>query len=111
MVLPGVATQAVYRLRGTEVTDEWQGKTFDWSNPDRKKITGCTFQPLVGDEFNEGRDAIVTRWEWFGPPNADVLSTDRIEFEGIAYDVDGSVGAPKGLGLDHKHAVCRRVDG
>lgn len=111
MALPAIATQVVYRLRGTEVGDTWGGKQIDWSNPDRKKIRGCSFQPIEGEEFNEGRDAIVTRWNWFGPANADVRSTDRIEYRGITYDVDGSVTMPEGLGLDHKHAVCRRVDG
>lgn len=111
MALPAIAPVVVYRLRGDEVADEWGGKRFDWTDPDRKKITGCQFQPLAGEEFNEGRDALVTRWEWHGPVNADVLYTDRLEYEGDVYEVDGSVGIFRGLGLDHKHAICKRGEG
>lgn len=110
-MLPALARQVVYRLRGTTVTNSYGEESIDWSDPDRLKITGCMFQPLPGDEFNQGRDAITTRWEWFGPANADVTSYDRIEYRGVAYDVDGSVTAPEGLGLDHKHAYCKRVEG
>lgn len=110
-MLPSIATQTVYRLRGTPATDEYQSEVLDWSDPERRRIDGCVFQPLPGDEFNQGRDAVTTRWEWFGPPNSDVTSQDRIEYRGVFYEVDGSVGKPEGLGLDHDHAICRRVDG
>ena len=106
-----LAKQTVVRLRGEVTTDDWDNDSIDWSGPDRLTIEGCVFQPLAGDEFNESRDAITTRWDWFGPPDADVLSTDRLEYRNIAYEIDGSVQEPQGLGLDHKRAVCKRVEG
>ena len=74
-------------------------------------ITGCSFQPEQGDEVLTDRTAVVSRWRWFGPPGADVSSSDRIEFEGAVYDVDGSVQSWRGLGLAHKTALLRRADG
>lgn len=111
MTLPGLARQTVFRLRGTVITDEWGASQIDWSEgaTDRLKIMRCSFQPLPGDEYNQGRDTVITRWEWFGPPNADVRSDDHIEYKGLAYEVDGSVQEPEGLGLDHKRAVCKRA--
>jgi hypothetical protein len=111
MLPANLAIQTVYRLRGAPITDDYNNVLVDWSDPGRLKIDGCVFQPMPGEEFNEGRDAITTRWTWFGPPGVDVTPADRLEYKGIAYEVDGSVTRPEGLGLDHTYAVCKRVEG
>lgn len=113
-MLPWIASQTVTRLRGTATTDLYNNAGIDFANPDRLPIAGCSVQPVVGDEFNQGRDAITTRWNWFGPPDADVTSADRIEHKGAAYEVDGSVQQwddTTGANLDYRSAVLKRVEG
>lgn len=109
-----IANQTVTRLRGTPGTDGYGDSRIDWTSPARVSITGCSFQPQQGQEFLTDRSAVVSRWQWFGPEDADVKSSDRLEVDGTAYDIDGSVQVwtdPTGNGLDHKFALCRRTDG
>jgi hypothetical protein len=114
-MLPWLASQTVTRLRGTPVTDDYSNAHLDWSEPDRLTLSNCSIQPASGDEFNQGRDAITTRWKWrCGDAQADVTALDRIEWRELVYDIDGSVQVwedTTGNGLDHVMAILRRVDG
>lgn len=113
-MLPWIASQTVTRLRGTSSTDGYNDAVVDFTDPDRLTIDACSVQPVAGDEFNQARDAITTRWKWFGQPDADVTSEDRIEFRGDVYDIDGSVlqwDDTTGSDLDYQSAVLKRVEG
>jgi hypothetical protein len=110
-MLAPLANQTVTRLRGTSGTDGYGDAGTSWASPARLVIGGCSFQPEQGEEILTDRSAVVSRWRWYGPPAADVQSSDRLEVDGIAYDIDGSVQKWTGLGLDHQTALCRRTDG
>lgn len=114
-MLPWLASETVVRLRGDVGSDGYGGTAVDWSGePDRLSVPGCSVQPMAGAEVVDGRDAVTSRWTLYAPDTADISSLDRVEYRGVAYDVDGSVQLwvdPTGAGLDHKVAVLRRGDG
>jgi hypothetical protein len=109
MILPpAIATQTVVRLRATDGAPDTHGNvTQTWT--DQATISGCSIQPVEGSEFNEGRQTVITRWQWFGPTDADVTSKDRIVFEGDTYEIDGSVKEWSVI-LPHKSALLKRVE-
>lgn len=111
MLPKGLANQNMVRLRAQLSDDGYGDQQTDWSNPSRLEIRGCSLQPQTGTEILGDRTAVVTRWRWYGPPDADVTSADRLEVDGIAYDIDGSVEVWAGFGLDHKTALCRQAQG
>lgn len=95
----------------------------DWDSATEHFVDDCRLQPMATEEVlftgsaaSEGgtaRDAVVTRWKWFGPYDADLDPRDRIRYEGIEYEVDGQVRrwpSPTER-LAHAEAVFRRVDG
>lgn len=112
MALPSeLATKTVTRLRGTSAPNAYGDATTSWTSPARLTIEGCAFQPEDGQEILADRTAVISRWRWFGPPEADVRSSDRLEVDGIAYDIDGSVQKWDDPDLGHQVALCRRADG
>jgi hypothetical protein len=79
-------------LRPGQVAADYGNRTtLDWSNPARTEVSGCSVQPAPSDEFTVDRDTFITRWQVFAPDTADVRATDRIEWNGHTYDVDGDV--------------------
>jgi hypothetical protein len=65
-------------------------------------------QPVVGAENTVGRDTIVSRWQLFAPADADLTATDRVEFNGDTYEVDGEVQRWDFPPLSHLTALLRR---
>jgi hypothetical protein len=65
----------------------------DWDAATSTPVTGCSFQPLEGSGFSEevtvGRESVISRWVLYAPPDTDVLPTDRVQFDGVTYEVDG----------------------
>lgn len=109
-----LGVDTVTRLRGTASMDEYGNSSLDFGTPGRSDITGCSVQPVSGSEFNEGRDAIVTRWTLFLPLSGDLTGYDRIEWRGVSYLVDGSVGEwddPFNGVLSHKVCLLKLVEG
>lgn len=108
-----LAVTTVTRLRATVVADEYGNTGLSWATPSEAPITGCSVQPVPGTEVLDGRNAVVSRWKWFGPRNADVRASDRIRHAGVVYDVDGSVQRwddPAGR-LSHSYCLLRRAEG
>lgn len=80
----------VVRVRPALVPSDYgTGMVADWSDTDRKTIKGCSVQPAPADEFTVDRDSVTTRWQAWLPHPADVEATDRIEWNGDTYEVDG----------------------
>lgn len=105
----------VTRVRAPLVTDEYGQPTSqrDWTAATRTDINGCGMQPLPGYAYTLDRDAVVTRWRLVAPPDADLVSTDRIEWGGSTYEVDGDVeswSSPTG-NLAHIKALLTRRSG
>lgn len=111
-MLPSLATDTVTRLRGVLTDDGYGDQQLDWTNPATATITGCSVQPLTGQEILTDRDAVVSRWTLYAPLGSDIRSTDRIRHNGSVYDIDGSVQDwPDMFGLGHSTCLLRRSDG
>ena len=115
MALPAeIAIDTVIRVRATTTTDSHGNEVRSWGTATTSDISGCSMQPVTGSEANLGRDEVISRWKLFLPPSADLLPSDRVRFEGVTYEVDGSVQKwdPSDVtGLSHKECLLKLVEG
>jgi hypothetical protein len=114
MLPPEVASQTVTRLRAPVATDTHGDAYTNWDSPVTLTISGCSVQPVTGDEYNLGRESVTSRWNLFAPPGADLRSSDRVRHDGVDYEIDGSVqkwADTTGAGLDHLFCLLKKVEG
>lgn len=105
-------TQTVTRLRGTVIAGPY-GSTdeIDWSNP-ITAVYAAEVQPLSSEENVVLQQRVETRWRAFLPPEADVLATDRIAWDGATYEIDGEPEQWKRCGIvHHLELILRRFQG
>lgn len=77
-------------LRASVVEDRYGNETRDWdSPPTRTDVTGCSVQPAGSDEYTVDAERVIVRLRAFCPGIVDVESTDRAEYMGDTYDIDG----------------------
>lgn len=84
--------ETVTRQRGTATGDPYSGENtlISWVAPDELEIAGCAFNPGVSTEpLQDRRNAVLTRPQVYAPPDADVLSGDRLVVRGDTYEVVG----------------------
>lgn len=106
-----LGTQTVTVLTASTTEDEYHNTVQDWSAPARSDIRGCSVQPGGGSEDTVDRDAITTLWTVFAPL-APLDSTNRVEYAGTAYDIDGPVDRWEvGTPLDHMVIRLKAVAG
>lgn len=108
--------KAVTRLRGTPVEDPYSGEETDtdWSAPDRLLIPQAEVQPLQGQmdpALTFDRETVTTRYWLYAPGAPDVLDTDRLEYAGEVYEIDGDVQRWVGGRLSHLQAMLKKVRG
>lgn len=107
------ARQSVTRQRGTVADDGHGNETFDWSTPDEILIERCTVQPGASQEILAGRDATLIQYTVSAPGTPDVLATDRVQYNGGTYDIDGEPlfwPSPTGA-LDHTIILLKTWEG
>jgi hypothetical protein len=99
-------------LRAPFVTDAYgnEGTERDWAAPVRTDVPGCSVQPARSDEYVVDREAVIVRLRAFCPGLVDVESTDRAEFDGDTYYIDG-VEPWRFEPLSHTDLLLRRVEG
>lgn len=104
-----LATDTITVLRATTAEDRFGNETPSWGAAEPgTPIEGCSVQPLDGPEQTVGRDTVVSRWRVWAPPEADVMASDRVRFNGTVYDVDGEVQRWSGA-LGHTTFLLRKV--
>jgi hypothetical protein len=81
----------------------------DWTTATETQVTGCSVQPVQGDEVTVGRDTVVSRWRLYAPDGTDILASDRVRFEGDVYEVDTEVQRWDFPPLSHITALLRRA--
>lgn len=107
-----LGNQSVTRLRPSSTTDDYGNTVADWSAPVTLTIVGCSVQPGGGSDQFDNREAITTLYSVWAPLTADVVDTDRIEFAGTVYDIDGNIELwAVGTPLDHKVIRLKAVSG
>ena len=94
--------QSIVRLRPSTTTE--RGSTvYDWSNPNRLTIGGCSVQPAGTSLSQDGRvQGVTDGLTVYAPANADVAPGDRIEYRGSVYTINGDPLIWPGAGrLEH----------
>lgn len=95
--------------RATTTEDTYGNPVRDWGSASSTPVTGCSVQPLSVTEVNVGRDTLVTRWQLFAPVGTDLLGSDRVEFDGDTYEVDGDAQVWDFATLGHVTAALRKA--
>jgi len=104
-----IANLTVERRRATAAEDAHGNQVLDWPNASVLLIYDCWIDSVVTREDVGGRQTTVLERWWYGPEDADVISTDRLKDvdAGLTYEVDSDVVLvrdPHGL---HSHKTCK----
>jgi head-tail adaptor len=94
--------------RASTTEDDYGNPISDWATASSTTVSGCSVQPLPGLEQTVGRDTVVSRWQLWAPDGTDLTATDRVEWDGNAYDVDGEVQRWDFPPMSHLTALLRR---
>ncbi|MFI6032954.1 hypothetical protein ACIBBD_01990 [Streptomyces sp. NPDC051315] len=100
--------QSAVRLRAGEKTDRGGNTVPDWSNPASLTITGLNIQPNgQSEDVDEQRDLSVTGYRVQSAEGTapDIVATDRIEWNGDLFEVDGEVARWPDLFTDAVHHI------
>ncbi|MEY2249316.1 hypothetical protein AB8A21_41465 [Streptomyces sp. BF23-18] len=85
-----------------------------WVEGDPVTVEHCSVQPLDSAEYlTSASDQIVSRWQFFGPPDMGLKGTDLIQVGDDTYEIDGSPGQFPSVSpfLAHTSAVLKEVRG
>lgn len=113
MVLPAWCRDTVTILRPDIRTDRIGDQVLDWSTPTRIPLPGCSVQSAGSAEDTVDRQQTTDRRVLLAPPGADIGATDRIQWAGVDYDVDGPLEPVTGAtgALAHVRAELVAVKG
>lgn len=108
--------QTVTIIRATYVVDDF-GDLRPTGPPSRTVIAGCALAPRSSSDVTEpARQGVLVGLTLYIPdPAVDIVPTDRVEWGGVLYDIDGDVGvwrSPFAAGLvDGVEVALRRTIG
>lgn len=89
-MLPSFCRDTIEVLRANLVESRGS-KVRDWSDPTHITVKGCSVQPSTTSRDFDGRTTQVTEeWTLYAPPNADIAAGDRIEWQGLTFEVNGA---------------------
>jgi hypothetical protein len=114
-----IFNESVTVVRAGSRVDRGGNTVPDWSPGavTRHAVTRVSVQPNTQNEqADPTRNAIVTGWRVYTMPgtDADVLATDRIEWDGMTLEVVGEVARwkdPIGGGIHHVEFTMQRAQG
>lgn len=105
------ATVSIHVITAAIVADRYGNESLDWDTGAQFTfVSGCRVQPATGTEV---LDRVTRRWLLFAPPDTALTSADRVQWDGVTYDVVGEVrrwASPTGA-LAHLEADLSRVEG
>lgn len=85
-----------------------------WIEADPVPVANCSVQPLDSAEYlTSASDRIVSRWQFFGPPDMGLKATDLIQVGEDKYEVDGKPGLARSVSpfLAHTTAILKEFTG
>lgn len=94
--------------RATTTEDAYGNPVRNWGSATSTSVPGCSVQPVLGAENLAQRDTVVSRWELYAPDGTDLLATDRVDWSGTSYEVDGEVQRWGFAPMSHITALLRR---
>lgn len=109
--------ETIVRLRAPEVEDRYGDSVRDWDNAVETTIAGVQVQPSESSEvITPGRQSVVTHMRVLTPigTDLDLLSSDRVRWDGDVWLVEGEVAhykRPSDGSVHHGEATIKRVDG
>lgn len=109
--------ETVVVLRAPLVTDAYGKQVRDWANAVPTTVEGVQVQPASSAEPVEvGRVSVVTSMRLLTPigVDLDLLRTDRVQWAGGTWLVDGEVARhkrPSTGAVHHVEAILKRVSG
>ena len=84
--------QTITVVRPTWVLDDY-GDLQPTGPPTRTDITDCAVAPRSSSDITEpARQGVLIGLTVYAPIGADIQPTDRIEFDGDLFDIDGDIG-------------------
>lgn len=108
-----ILTDTVVIVRAAVVTGYGNARTLDWEGAARVAVRGSV-QPQSSIETTGARDRTATTCRVFLPRTADIRSTDRIEWGGGVWEVEGDPSRwpdPFGGGVHHIELTMSRTLG
>lgn len=110
-------TDTITRIRAPLVTSPYGDPERDWDAATSTPLSGWRIQPMQGSRVNVAdtlpRDGLDRRHRAFGPFASDVLTTDRIEWQGETWRIEGDVDrwrSPTGS-IAHTELILARMEG
>ncbi len=97
-------------MRATETDDEYGNPRPDWDNASRVNVA-ARVEPAATSELTVDRDSVIADATGFFETDADITAYDRVECDGLTYEVVGTPGlhrAPRGA--HHYEVVLTRAD-
>lgn len=99
-------------VRAPLTTDAHGNQVRDWPSATRQFDVAADVQPATTTEQTDGRQTTLTRWRVFLPASMDVLVTDRLEWRGLIFEVDGEPERWYRRGAAHHvELLARRIEG
>lgn len=98
-------TTPVTIVRAAVVTDRYGAESADWTNARRTSTVGW-LNDVSSSEVVDGRDALISGWKLYLPADADVTGFDRVEIDGVTYEVNGPPSKAQTPKRVH-HIECR----
>lgn len=107
-----LGSQTVTVMTAGQVTDDYHNVMSDWPSATSVVVTDCSVQPGIGAQIVLDREAITTLYTVWAPLGTPVSDTDRVDYAGTVYDIDGSVEHwAVGDRLDHLYFRLKAVAG
>lgn len=89
-MLPSFCKDAV-TVKRAQLVDSRGSKVLDWSSPQEFTLSGCSVQPNTTTRDFDGRTIQVSEdWIIYAPPNSDLQAGDRIEWQGLTFELNGA---------------------
>lgn len=111
MSLATLLVHDVTVLTAATVTDRYGNAAKDWDTATEATVKGWVSQRSASED-RDHREAQVSDWVLFLHPDATVTGHNRIQWEGITFEVDGPANpAWSPRGLHHYEVPLRVVDG
>lgn len=89
-MLPSFCNDSV-TVKRAALADSRGTKVLDWVHATSSTLNGCSVQPNTTSRDFDGRTVQVTEdWTLYAPPGSDVKAGDRIEWNGLTFEIDGA---------------------
>lgn len=109
MSLHSLLADSVTRRRAPLVSSGYGNQTRDWAAATSQSYA-ARVSPVSSTEDVVEQPRTLTRWKCTVGPEADLAATDRVEWGGATYEIDGDVERHKSpRGLHHQTVILMRV--